>query len=455
MSKTLIGTILIVAGIAAFHLIGSRPSTPPVWQNQIPAKIYSEPVMAGDNYVFMAGDKGKRVFKLHSIDGNGKHVAESVRMTMLPFSPVVFDKMIVLGDYAKVIRGFSLPDLKIAWETGTVEPFKMAPLKIDEENFLIQSSQNSLFCLNSQTGEAVWDKTFTDALVNYAADDVIICLHGFKDLKTPQWKATAISKNDGSTLWTMKEALSSDDPLFVQGLCILTSNEGEILVIEQETGSMRYKHPVKGLKAVQVIDETLIMLASGGSRLICMSLMTGNSWATTMQSGFTGAARYENKLLVADKKNLRCLDLQTGALLWHRNLEDIYNVFPFKKGVFITHKDSFFSRNTFGSYIETSSPESVWMHSGQSLFMKPMATPHGDLLLAYNGEFAMLPAKNSTAPKEADFKAAEADPFDKIIFWKDRTASGTTDGKSLKTGNNSIASDDNVFPGAAFPTDNN
>ncbi|MDD3146400.1 MAG: PQQ-binding-like beta-propeller repeat protein [Candidatus Riflebacteria bacterium] len=427
MSKRILGALLVIASIAAFHLLGSQSETPAVWHGSVNAKVFSDPVSVADRCIFLGGDKGKRFFKLFEVDADGKVTAESVQMNIFPFSPVVSGNMVILADSARMVRGFSVPGLKLEWESGTLEQFKVPPVTIDNNRFIVQSTANALFCLDSKTGKPIWDKVFTDTLVNYAAGKVIICIHGFNDLKKPKWRASALSSEDGSLLWTSDAILSQDTPLFVQNVCVLSSNEGEILIFDQESGIQLFKNQVKGLKAAQILDETLIMLASGGSRIVCMSLMTGNSWSTTMQSGFMGAAKYGERLLLLDKKNLRCVEVSSGAQIWRKELDDVYNGFPFRKGIFITHKDSFFSRNTFGSYIETGSSHSTWMATGRSLFMRPMVVDNGDFLLSYDGTFRLMP-KPSTggAVIESTVPAQISDPTAaNIKFWKDEVATGT------------------------------
>lgn len=428
MPKRLIGIILIVTGIITFHLLGSQQETKAIWQKSIPSKIYTDPVAVGDNFVYLAGDKGKREYKFMQLDAQGNITAESPTLDNLPYDPIAFDNMLVVGDRAKMVRGFSTPGLEVAWEMGTVAPFPIGPTKIGKDNFLIQSDRNLLFCLDGKTGKPVWDKTFTDTLVNYSADKVLVCVHGHTDVKTSEWKVSGIDPADGLTLWTLEQKFSSNTPLFVQDICVLTNIAGQIIIIDQMSGQTLYQHPVEGLKAVQILDDTLLMLASGGARLVCMSLMTGTSWTTTMASGFTGAAKYGDRLMITDKKNLRCLDVNSGALVWNRNLEDIYNAFPFRNGIFVTHKDSFFARETFGSYIETASPESLWLAYDRGIFNKPLATGFGDLLLSYNGNLRMMGKAKSVAPA-----TITEDPSKNINFWKTNTASTTANDGNKNT----------------------
>lgn len=418
MSNKVIGIILIIAGILAFHLFGSQPETRAIWQNTLSEKIYTTPLAFGDNFVFLAGDKGKREYKYIQIDSTGKITASSIDLPSSPFDPIAFDGIMVSGDRARMVRGFSVPGLEVLWESATMQPFQIGPVKAGKDNFLIQSDRSLLFCLEAKTGKPVWDKTFTEDLVNYGADKTVVCIHGHTDVKNLSLKATGLDVDTGAELWTLEHKVNEDTPIFIQDICVLSSQEGETLLIDQNTGQLLYKHPLAGLKAVQILDDILIMLASGGSRLVCLSLMTGSSWTTTMQSGFVGAAKYGNRLLVADKKHLRCLDATSGSLIWNRTLEDVYNAFPFRNGIFVTHKDSFLARETYGSYIETATSESLWLAYDRNTFNKPLATSHGDLLTSYGGTYRMMQKAKSTTTSDPS-----TIPTPTINFWKDRTAS--------------------------------
>ncbi|MBU1106661.1 MAG: PQQ-binding-like beta-propeller repeat protein [Candidatus Riflebacteria bacterium] len=424
MSSKLLGIMLIIIGILTFHLLGSQSETKTLWYRDITDKIYSDPVSVGDHIVFVAGDKGNRKFKLYEIDNSGNTTAQSAELPSRPYMPLSFDNIVVVGDLAKMIRGFSVPGLKLLWESATPEQFRIPPIKTGN-NLLIQGEASVLFCLDSKNGQPIWDHTFTDTLVNYASDKVIVCLHGYSDIKNTSWKATALDPESGDVLWTMTLPLGADTPLFTQNVCVLTSNEGEAMVVDQFSGNILYKHQIKGLRTAQVLDEYLIMLAAGGSRLVCMSLMDGSSWTTTMQSTLAGVAKSGNRLLIADKKNVRCLEIANGAIVWMRSLEDVYNAFPFRNGIFITHKDSFLSRTTYGSYIETGSPNSLWVAFDKSNFMKPLTIENGELLITYDGSIRLLPrVRSSQTPVNLELPGQKTPG--EPNFWKDKNASEAT-----------------------------
>jgi hypothetical protein len=118
-----------------------------------------------------------------------------------------------------------------------------------------------------------------------------------------------------------------------------------------------------------------------------------------------------------------------GSLVWTRNLEDIYNAFPFRKGLFITHKDSFFDRKTYGSYISVESAKSVWTTYGQGIFQKPLVTSLGDLVTSYNGMIRMMPFTASNDNEESEKTDIDFAQTDKSKVAESEvllTASGTT-----------------------------
>lgn len=387
--------MLVIVGILAFHLLGSQPETLAIWTTYIPHKIYFDPIQVAGKTIILAGDKGKRTYIMYELNEKGSITAESVKMPVFPYPPLKFDNIVVLADRTNMVRGFSVPGLKIEWEAGFEHPIPFSPEKIKGGNFLVPSGKNAIFVLNGKTGQQVWDYQFSKSLVNYGADDVVVCISGYNDLQEPSWTLTGHSIEDGELLWTLDEPVSSDKPLFIQGLCITTNARGNLIIVKQKTGEVIFRHEIDGLKAVQLLGDSVILLGVGGSRIVCFSLMTGNSWTITMNSAYVGSAKFSNRLLLVNKKSVRCVDSNNGSLFWNRNFGDIYNAFPFRQGIFITHKDSFFDRTTYGTYVNPRTGNPIWTTYGKSIMQKPLVTGYGDLVAAYNGTVKLLPAPAS------------------------------------------------------------
>ncbi|MGM0598545.1 MAG: PQQ-binding-like beta-propeller repeat protein [Candidatus Rifleibacteriota bacterium] len=442
MSKKLIGLIMVILGILAFHLLGSQPETTALWSASIEEKIYSDPVEVAGRFVLLGGNKGKRYYHLFEVDKNGKVAAKSVKLPVLPYQPIPFADKVVVVDKSNMVRGFSVPGLKLEWESGTMKPIALKPKKLDDKSFLISSGRHGLYCLNADTGKPEWDYQFPKTLVGFAADEVLICITGYTDVENPAWKISGHSVVNGQEMWALDEKVSGDEPVFVQGFCVTTTDEGQLLVIKQSSGQVVYRHPAKGLKVAQIIGDRVLLLAAGGSRIVCLSLMTGQSWTTTMNSSLTGAARYADKLILVNKKRMRCVDVSNGTLHWNRGLNDIYNAFPFKKGIFITHKDSFFDRSTYGSYFSVNSGTPEWTSYGRSIFRRPLVTEYGDLAVTYRGTIKMIPTSEKTdlITEESQSINEKTDPEQKIIFFEqekeelenENTEESTTEASATK-----------------------
>ncbi|MFZ5953337.1 MAG: PQQ-binding-like beta-propeller repeat protein [Candidatus Rifleibacteriota bacterium] len=392
MSKRTFGVLLVIVGVLAFHLMGSEPETAPVWSSSISGKIYSDPVKVGSHVVFLGGDKGKKTYQLFEFGNDGKKGAESAVMQVLGYQPLACGKTVVLADKSNMLRGFTVPGLQIAWEAAMQQPILLSPGALANKNVIVASGRNTLFCVNHETGQPVWDYQFSKPLVNFGVDETVISVSGYTDVKDPVFNLMGHDPETGEVLWTLNEPASSDDLHFVQSLAVTTSPDGVLLVVDQKTGQLLFKHNTPGLKIAQVLEDRLILLAAGGSRIVCFSLMTGESWTTTLNSNFTGAARNGKRILLATKKEVRCVDADNGGLYWSRDLGDIYNAFPFRRGIFITHKDSFFDRATYGSYIGTEKASSIWTAYGRGIFQKPLICSNGDLAITYDGMVKMLPA---------------------------------------------------------------
>lgn len=415
MSKKIFGIIMVVCGILAFHLLGSEPETRAQWTTEINDKVYSDPVAAGGRMIFLGGDKGKKTYRLYELDQQGNKSAESVAMPVLTYQPLACGNMVAAVDKSNMIRGFSVPGLQLAWEAALQKPIVVDPAKTATGNLLVVSGRDAIFCLDSSNGQAIWDYQFTKPLAYFAVDQVLVCVNGHTDVKEPNWTMNGFDPETGEMLWSQEEAVSADGMKFVQGLGVTTGKAGNLIIFDQMSGQILYKHETPGLRLAELFDDRAILLAAGGSRIVCFSLMTGESWTTTLNSSFTGAAKFGSRLIFTTKKSIRCVDAPSGNLIWTRELGDIYNAFPFRKGIFITHKDSFFDRSTYGSYFSSEAATPVYTAYGRGLFMKPLLTGNGDLLLTYNGVARLMPpVSNAYEASEVDITPKIKDPEDKI-----------------------------------------
>ena len=414
MSKRLIGIIIVIVCILAYHLLASDFETQSIWQSAIEEKILSDPLAASGNYVFWGGNKGKNLYKLYCINSQGQKVAESQNLPNLPFDPIVIGNNVIMADHARMLRAFSLPDFKVAWEIGANTPFEFPPVKCGKNNVILGSG-NSIFCFDSKTGKQLWDITVLDGMKNYACDKVVVAIHGYKDVSKPSWKCSAYDLEYGVELWKLEEPVSKETPLFVKDTCVVTTGEGEAIVVNQLSGEILYRSGAKGYIAVKALDEGIILANESYTTFVYLSLLTGKSWTSSLKKDFVGAAQIGSRLVLADKVSLRCFELDSGVLVWQKDLGDIYGLYPHRNGIFVTYKEDFSARTTYAACLGVDSSSNLWFAKGNSIFRKPYPLSEGDLLLNYDGTIRLMPKPVfKTLPTPTTPKVSMPDPIEKV-----------------------------------------
>lgn len=390
MYKSFIAIILVVVALTGFSLFFAEDSvSAAIWKKQLNTEVYSEPLAALDNYVFWGGDRLKKVYKIFAINSKAEIVAQSPVLPSSPFDPIVVGNNVIAADHARVIRGFSLPTLEVAWEVGANSLFEKAPIKCGKN--VLQGSGQSIFCLDAATGKQLWDITELEPIKNYGADQVIISIHGYKDVANPSWKCTAYETEEGSEIWQLGEPVSGAAPVFVKDNCILTTKEGEGIIVNQFTGEILYRTGTKGISQVISLDESAIFVSSNSKEIAFFSFATGKPWTTTITKNVTGAIQIGSRVVIADKISIRCFDLYTGNTFWEKKLGDIYYACPHRNGVFVVYKESFVNRETYGACIDAELGTILWIAKGNSIFRKPYPLSEGDLLLSNNGMAQLMP----------------------------------------------------------------
>ena len=441
MSKRLIGIILIVICTAAYYFLTTEPATSAIWEAEFEDKILSEPIPVSGNFVFWGGNKGKNIYKLYLINSSGQKIAESQNLPHMPFDPIVVGDNIIMADRGRMVRAFSSADLKVLWEVASNDPLERAPTKCDVPTMVVengifvkktfpsvlQMSGKSIFCFNSKTGKQEWDVTVIDDIKDYAADNVLVVIHGYKDIKNPVWRCSGYDLEDGIELWKLEQPVSKETPIFVKNACVLTSSEGEAIAVEQKTGEVLLKNDAKGHIAIKALDEGVILVNQSYTNFAYWSLRTGKSWTSTMKKDFVGAVQIGSCLIFADKTSIRCFNIDSGENLWQKELGDVYGLYPHRNGVFVTYKEDFSSRTTYGACLGADSNANLWLSKGTSIFRKPCITAEGDLLLNYDGSIRLMPKpvfktlSNTTVPD-----VAMPDPTAKVNkVFEAKTASET------------------------------
>ena len=462
MSKRLIGIILVVVCILAYHLLASDFETTAIWQSYFEEKVLSEPFAVSGNYVYLGGNKAKNYYKLFLINSKGQKVAESVQLPNTPIlEPIVAGNNIILADQGRMVRSFSGTDLQVSWEAASNNPFELPPLKcevvdlVQEDNnvskkpipCVLQMTGKSIFCFDAKSGKQLWDVTVLDDMKNYACDKVLVAIHGYRDIANPVWKCSGYALEDGLDLWKLEENVSKETPLFVKNTCVLTTSEGEAIVVNQQSGEILYRSGAKGYIAIKALDEGVLLANQAYTNFVYLSLLTGKSWTSSLKKDFVGAVQIGSRLVIADKVSLRCFELETGMLVWQRDLGDIYGCFPHRNGVFVTYKEDFAARTTYAICVSADSSESLWVAKGSSLFRKPYPLAEGDLLLNYDGTIRLMPkpafkttTTNVSMPSMPDPTQKVNQAFEKI------TPQKASDTQKIQNNNNTNQAIPSVVP---------
>lgn len=453
MSKTILAIILIVFGIGIYFQYAVDATTPAIWQTKFEANISSDPIAASGNYVFWGGNLFDKVYKLFVINSQGQKIAESVNLPSSPFNPIVVDNYVIAADHARMLRAYSLPDLKVVWEAAGNDAFENGPVKNGKT--VLQASGQSIFCFDVNTGKQLWDITELDTLKNFAADKVILTIHGYKDLKVPTWKCSAYDTEEGLSLWKLDEPVSSISPIFVKNAAVLTTKDGEGLVLNQLTGEIMYKTKGKGLIQVVGLDNAVIFVTNDFKNMVYLSLLTGKSWSTTIKKDVIGAAQIGSRVMIVDKTKVRCFDSESGLLAWEKELGDVYAASGHRNGLFVVYKKRFTAKETYAICLGPATNKELWKASAKSMFRKPYPLSEGDLLVNNNGIIRLMPKPvfhNTTTVSMPEINMP--DPSAKVnqAFEKQQTKQTQTMEQEPQENLNPEELPDKIQQGAHIPT---
>lgn len=394
--KTALITILVAIFLFFLYSLGSLPETEAIWEIQLANRGFNKPVEHDGRFYITSGDRAAREYYIKELDGQGKILSRSIPMPFEPYQPVAFDEVLVVAERGLVIRGFSIPGLELLWETGSMEPIRIPPINIGRNSFTAQSTKNTLFRINAATGESMWTAFFSDSIINYDFSNLIVCLHGYKELSRPAWKLSGVHSGHGDILWTYDGRVNPDRPLVKGGIVVTTTEDGQLIVLNEDDGQKLYKHPSRQLTAQALLDEHVILIDSEKNEALCLSLNTGDAWIIPLQGAYITAVGYKNVIIIVDKVSVRAINSSDGSVVWERRLEDVYNAFAFRSGIFVTYKDSFFDVQTYGVYIDALTGENIWVAYDTSSFREPLATSQGDLLITMSGRVRMMPSTSSS-----------------------------------------------------------
>ena len=166
-----------------------------------------------------------------------------------------------------------------------------------------------------------------------------------------------------------------------------------------------------------------------------------------MKKDFVGAVQIGSQLIVADKVSLRCFDINSGVVAWQKDLGDIYGCFAHRNGFFVTFKEDFAARKTFGACLGADSSNNLWLAKGTSIFRKPYPLAEGDLLLNYDGTIRLMPKPVFKTTSTTVSMPSMPDPTQKVNqAFEKITPQKASDTKQIKNNNNTNQAIPSVVP---------
>lgn len=410
---SVVAVLLIAIGVYYFQ--NFEAETPPLWQKNYDFKIYSDPIVVGDKSYFVGGDKGVNKHFIFETDSNGDITAQTPELPATPFQPELIGKHLIVADAGRMTRAFAVPGLSIIWEQGSEQFFKIKPVKLDENRVLVTGNHKTLFCINASTGDPEWDCALETPIVSCGADKYIICLHQDPaSSEEDSYCATAINPETGAIAWRITE-LENTPPLFAENICVLSSKGNHTIILEQRSGNIMLKNPDNRFKPIKILETYLLTLSKDKTNLMISSLESGNSWDINLQTPFQEAIKIKDTIFIADKKTLFASNIANGHKKWRMNLQDIYTLSHLRGGLFVTYKEYFTSRTTYGKFINPESSEVLWTAFGEQLFMRPSPMKNGDYLASYNGKVRLMPLVGPKTISSVNSDSVTVnDPFEKL-----------------------------------------
>ena len=214
------------------------------------------------------------------------------------------------------------------YEGGT-----LASPTVDGDKVYTISKDGKLFCLDTKDGDVIWNKDLIKELKierttwGYSGsplvlDDLLILNAGRTGL--------ALNKKDGSVVWkneTKPGGYATPVAFTSNGKkCIAMFGYQELLGLEAPTGKELWRHTWKTKHDVHAADPIIIgdkIFISSGYTHGCALLQIGDDnvsviWENSeMRNKMNASVVWKEHIYgVDERKDLRCLDLSNGKLLW-------------------------------------------------------------------------------------------------------------------------------------------
>ncbi|TAL38109.1 MAG: hypothetical protein EPN97_04250 [Alphaproteobacteria bacterium] len=177
----------------------------PVWSAPLRNEPLAGPIVAGD--LLLLGTFAATLDAISRADG--KPVWSIKKHEPVFTNPVALKDKGYAGEglhtaVSAGITAFSLPDGKVLWERQFLSHVESSPLvREDEHRLWAGAGDQSLWCLDTRDGSAVWRKKIGHIDSTPFIMDGTLFVTSWPDLKVPKAKLFALDPGDGSEKWNV------------------------------------------------------------------------------------------------------------------------------------------------------------------------------------------------------------------------------------------------------------
>ena len=210
---------------------------------------------------------------------------------------------------------------------------------IGEGRLYVTNGQNIVFALDPESGDVLWRQ---DVLSPVRAAPTI--LDGRVYITTLDSTLTVLNAEDGTFLWEHKGLgesaglLGNASPAADKQIAVVGYSSGEVFALRVENGSIAWSDNlssvraitastrISDIKALPIIDKSLVIVGSYGGRMTAINKRTGNRvWQREISISETPWVAGNHIFTITNGNKLVALSRDKGSYSWVKTLREFVN----------------------------------------------------------------------------------------------------------------------------------
>ena len=262
----------------------------------------------------------------------------------LTAQPVLANDIIYTLDSHSELRAFSTDKGKLLWKKDMRsgrrgEAVISGGIGIGEGRLYVTNGQNIVFALDPESGDVLWRQ---DVLSPVRAAPTI--LDGRVYITTLDSTLTVLNAEDGTFLWEHKGLgesaglLGNASPAADKQIAVVGYSSGEVFALRVENGSIAWSDNlssvraitastrISDIKALPIIDKSLVIVGSYGGRMTAINKRTGNRvWQREISISETPWVAGNHIFTITNGNKLVALSRDKGSYSWVKTLREFVN----------------------------------------------------------------------------------------------------------------------------------